>query len=435
MSSRQTDRRIAAARRIVEELAGALNLDAKVQLWDGSVLPLGRDVKSGFTIKIAGPGVIGSLIRRPGLDTVIRQYALGLIDFDGGALLDFGAGLGQKRTRAKLKTVRAGRLLRSLAAFVFAPGERPATRHAYPGGGDPKSPGRDNKSFIQFHYDVGNAFYALFLDAEMQYSCAYFTDWDNDLARAQRDKLEMICRKLRLRPGETLLDIGCGWGGLVCHAAQHHGVMAHGITLSQEQLIYARDKIARLGLGDRVTVELTDYADLDGRYDKIASIGMYEHIGLDNIPLYMGKVHALLAPDGLFLNHAISRRAKRSRRAFRRLRPEQRALAKYIFPGGELDHIGHTIEAMERQGFEVQDVEAWRMHYARTTKLWHDRLIARQMDAIAEVGREKYRLWIVYLAGVSLAFSRGTARIYQTLASRSAKGAPPLPPTRGDLYR
>ena len=191
----------------------------------------------------------------------------------------------------------------------------------------------------------------------MQYSCAYFTDWANSLEQAQHDKLEMICRKLRLKPGDRLLDIGCGWGGLVCYAAEHHGVTAHGITLSDAQIEVARERIAAKGLGDRVTVEIRDYADLAGRYDKIASIGMYEHIGIANIrPLFRDGAQAA-RPDGLFLNHAISRRAKKASGAYG-ARPSSGRLLKYIFPGGELDDIGHSIQAMEQHGFEVHDVKA-----------------------------------------------------------------------------
>jgi cyclopropane-fatty-acyl-phospholipid synthase len=318
---------------------------------------------------------------------------------------------------------------------LFAPGEPALRSRVYSGdeAGEARAQS-ENKDFIQFHYDVSNDFYRLFLDPEMQYSCAYYTDWNNSLEQAQRDKLDMICRKLRLKPGERFLDIGCGWGGLVCHAAEHYGVIAHGVTLSPAQIEAARERIASRGLQDKVTVEIRDYADLDGRYDKIASIGMYEHIGLANIPKYMRVVRGLLAKDGLFLNHAISRKAKQHDRRFS-ARAEQRALQRYIFPGGELDDIGHTLRAMEQQGFEVQDVEAWRGHYARTTKLWCERLSARREEAIAFVGEETYRIWVAYLAGCSLAFSRGTARIFQTLVSRSAKGTAPLPPTRADLYR
>ena len=293
----------------------------------------------------------------------------------------------------------------------------------------------DNKDYIQFHYDLSDEFYALFLDPEMVYSCAYFTDWTNGIAQAQADKLEMICRKLRLKSGERFLDIGCGWGGLICHAAEAYGVTAHGITLSENQLAFARAKVKRLGLQDRVTVELMDYSAMSGRFDKIASIGMYEHIGLKNIPGYMQKMRSLLSDDGLFLNHAIARRAPKESWFKRGLRPEQRAIAKYIFPGGELDDIGHSLVAMERAGFEVQDVEAWRTHYARTCKLWCERLTVERARAIDFVGEEKYRIWVAYLAGVSLAFSRGTLRIFQTLVSKSPKRPPALPPTRADLYR
>jgi cyclopropane-fatty-acyl-phospholipid synthase len=234
-----------------------------------------------------------------------------------------------------------------------------------------------------------------------------------------------------------MLDIGAGWGGLLCHAAKNYGVTAHGITLSQEQLSFARDKAQKLGIADKVTFELSDYTNVTGTYDKIASIGMYEHIGLQNIPTYMSKVRSLLSEDGLFLNHAISRRAPKHGGGWlkRPMRPEKKAIAKYIFPGGELDDIGHSISAMERAGFEVHDVEGWRLHYARTCQLWCERLTANKDEAIRYVGEEKYRIWVAYLAGVSLAFSRGTLRLFQTLASKSAKRPPPLPPTRADLYR
>ena len=436
MPSVKDQRLLAAARQLVGLVAERLDVDASVRLWDGSLVPLGRAVGGPFVLSISGPGVIGSLVRRPTLDNLIRHYAEGRIGFEGGTLIDFGAQLDRKDRSASLKGLSKLALLKALAPFLLVPADKAADAHGFSGEITGRSERRrDNKAFVQFHYDLSNDFYALFLDPEMVYSCAYFTDWQNDLATAQRDKLEMICRKLRLKPGERLLDIGCGWGGLVCHAAQHHGVVAHGITLSEQQLAYAREKVKRLGLEDRVSLELKDYTSVKGTYDKIASVGMYEHIGLANIPRYMGKVQSLLAANGLFLNHAISRRAPKPSWRGRRMRPEQRALAKYIFPGGELDDIGHTIAAMERAGFEVHDVEAWRLHYARTCRLWCERLTAAREDAIALVGEEKYRIWVAYLAGVSLAFSRGGARIFQTLASKTAKRPAPLPPTRADLYR
>ena len=434
----QDQKQIEAARALVRELAAKLDADAFVRLWDGSRLPLGENAKGNFEIAIRDPGVIGAMLRSPKLDTVIQQYVHKGLDFSGGTLVDFGKQLQKDGKSVKLKAKDLAALGLKLAPFMFAKTDETKDAHGFEGeitGKRRKT--ADNKDFIQFHYDLSNDFYALFLDPEMVYSCAYYTDWNNSVEQAQRDKLEMICRKLRLKPGDRMLDIGSGWGGLVCHAAQNFGVTAHGCTLSEEQLAFARAKVKRLGLEDRVTFELIDYSDVTGQFDKIASIGMYEHIGLKNIPEYMRKVRSLLADDGLFLNHAISRKAPKDKNAWlpARMRPEKKAIAKYIFPGGELDHIGHSIAAMEQAGFEVHDVEGWRLHYARTCQLWCERLTANREEAIRHVGEEKYRIWVAYLAGVSLAFSRGTLRLFQTLASKNAKGPSPLPPTRADLYR
>lgn len=436
MGTDKAERRLAAAKALIGDLARQLDLDASVRLWDGSINPLGRNVSSALELRIRDPGVIGSLLRRPTLDNLIRHYVDKGIDYGGGTLIEFGRQINRGGRSVKLSGPAKLRLASRLAPFLTAAATSPADTHGFEGDVvGRREARRDNSAYISFHYDLSNDFYALFLDPEMVYTCAYFTDWGNDIATAQRDKLDMICRKLRLAPGDRFLDIGCGWGGLVCHAALHYGVRAHGITLSREQLDFAQKKVDRLGLAGSVTLELIDYADLEGTYDKIASVGMYEAIGLANIPRYMRKMRSLLAEDGLFLNHAISRRAKRPGWLPERLRPEQRALAKYIFPGGALDDIGHTLHAMERAGFEVQDVEAWRMHYARTCELWSERLVAQKDRAIALVGEQKYRIYVAYLSGCSLAFSRGTARLFQTLASKSAKRPPPLPPTRADLYR
>ena len=429
------DRQLHAARTLAEELGRHLGIAASVRLWDGTTISLGPEGANGVVISIAEPGLIASLARRPTLDRLIRHYAHGHIDIEGGTLIDLGIQLSDGGTRKRLKQINKAKLLGNLLPFLFAPGVPLARNRAF--SGDEIGEGRrqeQNQDFIKFHYDVGNDFYRLFLDPEMQYSCAYFADADATLEQAQRDKLEMICRKLRLKPGDRLLDIGCGWGGLACYAARHYGVTVHGITLSDAQLGLARERIASEGLKDQVNVEIRDYADLTGSYDKIASIGMYEHIGVTNIPRYLDKVRGLLANDGLFLNHAISRRAKRTKRRFYK-RAEQRALLKYIFPGGELDDIGHTIRAMEQHGFEVHDVEAWRPHYASTTRLWCERLTAKREEALALIDEQTYRIWVAYLAGCSLAFMRGSARIYQTLASRGGKGSAPVPLTRADLYR
>jgi len=430
-------KRLAAARGILEHLGSRLDTPFCVRLWDGTTVPMGPQADGRYQVVIADAAVLGELLRRPRMETLARLYATGRLDFQGADLVTLVEAARAKRVKLRLRDLRAFRLLRQALPLLTARAPAPPPAHGFAGEETGRDQARrDDTAFIQFHYDVGNDFYALFLDPEMLYSCAYFTDWSNDLARAQHDKLDMICRKLRLQPGERFLDIGCGWGALLCHAARHYGVQAHGVTLSQAQHDFAIEKIARLGLEGRVTVELRSYETLEGEFDKIASIGMYEHVGIANYPAYFGKLNSLLRDRGLLLNHGITRRAKASRRRFRRIRPENRVIRKYIFPGSELDHIGHSLESMEARGFEIHDVEGWREHYARTCRHWHDRLAANEAQAVALVGRERYRLWIAYLAGVAFAFQDGSLRIYQTLASKHrAKGGAGLPPTRADLYR
>ena len=431
-----TDPATRAARNIFEHIAERIDTPFSIRLWDGSVVPLGRHTDHSHSIVISGPGVLGSILRWPTLETVLRHYAAGNIDFAGAGMLEFVELARRKKVKFKARDLNKSFLIRQALPLLLTPKDKVRLDQEYAGDETGrKQTHRDEKAFIQFHYDVGNDFYALFLDPEMQYSCAYFTDWTNSLAQAQRDKLDMICRKLRLQPGERFLDVGCGWGGLLCHAATRYGVTAHGVTLSQTQHDYAVEKVRRLGLEDRVTVELRNYEDLDGEYDKIASIGMYEHIGIANYPTYFTKLNTLLRDRGILLNHGITRRAKRSRRRFRRIRPEKRLILKHIFPGAELDHIGHSVEVMESHGFEIHDVECWREHYALTCRLWHERLVDNEAAAIAHVGRERYRMWIAYLAGVSFAFRDGSLRIYQTVATKHrSKGPSGLPPTRADLY-
>lgn len=430
-------RQLRAARRVLEHLGQAFSTPVSVRLWDGSLIPLGPPTDSPFCVAISGPGVIGSLLRRPTLENLVRHYACGYIDIQGGDLMQFGDIARRPGSKARLRSLNKLFLLRQAWPFIFASAERTEVTHQFAGDYTARhaAENRKNQDYIQFHYDVGNEFYALFLDQEMQYSCGYFTDWNHSIHQAQRDKLDMICRKLRLKPGESLLDIGCGWGGLICHAARNYGVHAHGVTLSQTQLEFTREKVRRLGLEGQVRVELRDYSTLEGTYDKISSIGMFEHVGIANLPAYFKKLYSLLRDRGILLNHGIARGAKPSRKRFHKLRPEHRLIAKYIFPGAELDHVGHTLEQLEASRFEVHDVEGWREHYALTTRHWCQRLSARREEAIALVGPEKYRLWVAYLAGVSFAFQDGSLRIFQVVASKhAAKGRAELPPTRADLY-
>jgi cyclopropane-fatty-acyl-phospholipid synthase len=403
-------------------------------LWDGSRVPSDWPADA-LTLCIRDEQVVAALLRRPKIDTFANLWVTGRVDLTGGSLFDLVDARPRAKTRDLLTSLgKFGALTTALSFWRLGRGG------PWPldGLGETRR-GKDqidtNRENVQYHYDVSNAFYQLILDPEMVYSCGYFTDWDNDLATAQRAKLEMICRKLRLRQGERFLDIGCGWGALVCHAATRYGVYAHGITLSQEQHDLALEKVRALGLADRVTIEMRDYSKMDEKFDKIASIGMFEHVGLANHEAYFASIHRLLKPGGLYLHHAITRTAKRSAKRFRRRRPEHVAMARYIFPGGELDHIGLSVANLQRHGFEVHDVEGWREHYAHTCRHWHDNLLANRAAAEAEVGSVKTRLWLIYLAGCSIAFSRNTLSIYQTLGSRRQRGPSGLPPTRADLYR
>jgi cyclopropane-fatty-acyl-phospholipid synthase len=429
-------KQLAAARELFAYVGSVVDLPFSVRLWDGSMVPLGANPDPNFFLSINDSGVLGALLRRPSYENLLLHYVRGQVAIHGD-LLDFAALARAKKTKGLLRGIRKRTVLKHALPLLLSGGNAGGNAHRY----DADEVGRiesrrDNKKFIQFHYDISNEFYALFLGKEMQYSCGYFTHPDNTIDQAQHDKLEMICRKLRLQEGESFLDIGCGWGGLVCHAAQHYGVKAHGVTLAQNQLEFTQEKIARLGLEDRVTVELRDYSTLEGTYDKIASIGMFEHVGIANMPIYFKKLHSLLRDGGILLNHGITRRAKRNKKAARRIRPERQLLLKYIFPGSELDHVGHSVDTMERCGFEVHDVEAWRPHYAMTTEHWYRELMRHEEEAVAAVGEEKFRMWALYLAGVSIGFRDGSMHICQVVASkRGAKGFSELPLTRADLYR
>ena len=429
-----TATRLESLRRLLAHARERLGLDLGFSLWDGTTVPPDLPTDA-LAIRLADEGVVAALLRRPNIDTLANLWVSGRIDIRGGTIFDLVARRPKIRSRAMLKSLDKLKLVTTLARFLRVPRGGPWPLEGIHGDKALADGSEDaNRTNVSYHYDASNAFYALFLDASMVYTCAYFTDWNNSMAQAQHDKLDMICRKLRLKPGDTMLDIGCGWGALVCHAAQHYGVRATGVTLSKEQFAYANDRIARAGLQDRVKLELRDYALMEGTFDKISSIGMFEQVGIANHATYFRTVNRLLNPGGLYLHHSIARPAKRDDRRFKRRPKEYAALVRYIFPGGELDHVGMSIANLQRHGFEVHDMEAWREHYARTCRLWHDQLLARYDEASSEVGSVKVRLWLAYLAGCSLAFERNTVGIYQTLASKRVRGPSGLPPTRADLY-
>lgn len=430
-------KQLESARKFFGYIADTLDAGISVRLWDGTMIPLGKHVEAKHFLAINDKGVLGSIARKPTPENIAREYATGSISIHGGDIIDFVNAAREKISKKDLRSLKKGKLLRLAAPFLFIPSKNTRIEHEYSDDvTGRKQSQRNNKQFIQFHYDVSNEFYQLFLDPEMQYSCGYFTDWNNSLAQAQQDKLNMICKKLRLKAGEKMLDIGCGWGGLICHAAKNYGVKAHGVTLSQTQHDFTKEKIERLGLKDKVTVELRDYSELTGTYDKISSIGMFEHIGITNFQTYFNKVNSLLPDRGIILNHSITCRAKK-KRLFRgnRISTEKRLLLRHIFPGSELADVGTMTQAMERCGLEVRDVEAWREHYGKTSEFWCKNLTANREKAIELIGLEKYNMWVLYLAGVSLGFTAGSMHICQVVGVKNEKkGNSNLPPTREYLY-
>jgi cyclopropane-fatty-acyl-phospholipid synthase len=284
---------------------------------------------------------------------------------------------------------------------------------------------------ISHHYDVSNDFYALFLDPLMVYTCAYYRDPDGKLEQAQQDKLDLVCRKLRLGPGETVLDIGCGWGAFSIWAAQHYGVRSHGVTLSRAQAEWAAARITREGLADRCLVEYRDFRDLpeDARYDKIAAIGVIEHVGIPNYPAFFGRVRDMLNDGGLYLNHGIHHEFHWRRTS------QTDFLYRNVFPNGDLSGVSETLAEMERARWEILDVENLRPHYARTCRHWAERLQARAGEARAIVGERIYRTWLLYLTCSSVAFEAGSIGLYQVLMQKQwdrSRGSRPA--TREDLY-
>jgi cyclopropane-fatty-acyl-phospholipid synthase len=434
-ASANAARRLDSFKRLLVHIRELLSLDLGFVLWDGSTVPAHLP-SNALAIVFADEGVLAAMLRRPSADTFLNLWVTARIDIRNGVIFDFLARQPELRTKEIRRRLDKRLALTTALKFLFVPRGGPWPLEAIRDHEARKDGSEEtNKENVHYHYDLSNAFYALFLDPEMVYSCAYFRDWNNDLATAQHDKLDMICRKLRLKPGDRLLDVGCGWGALVCHAARHFGVHAVGVTLAEEQFAYAREKVSRLGLENKVTIELRDYSLIEGDFDKIASIGMFEHVGAAIYPAYFQTIHRLLKPGGFYLHHSIALRSAAYERRHRKRPQATNAIGRYIFPGGELDHLGMSIANLERYGFEVHDVEAWREHYARTTRLWHDRLSANRAAAEREVGAVKTRLWVIYLAAASIGFMQNSVGIFQTLASKRMRGPSGLPPSREQLYR
>lgn len=290
---------------------------------------------------------------------------------------------------------------------------------------------QDDAEAIQYHYDVSNGFYQLWLDENMVYSCAYFEHGDEDLATAQLKKIDHILTKIQLREGDSLLDIGCGWGALVLRAASKFGAKCVGITLSQNQAELARERVEQAGLSDRIEIRLQDYRDVSGRFDRITSVGMFEHVGLKNLPQYFSSINALLADDGLAMNHGIT-----STDADNGDTPYGGGefIEKYVFPYGEVPHIGLAMRCMQQGGLEVLDVENLRRHYAKTCGMWADNFEAHGEEINKLAGDRRFRIWRVYLAGCQYAFQQDWISLYQVVCAKAGRDPSSLSWSRRYMY-
>src|SRR2546430_1224354 len=370
-----------------------------VRFWDGSI-DRGSNPRSPFTFVLNRPAALRRMLLPPSELSIAESYLSGDVEIDGSmeAASNLSEAIGD-RLRSPVAVARLiGLVLRlpgkaddDLADARFPErAKNLGLRH---------TPVRDAAA-VRFHYDVGNNFYKLWLDRRMVYSCAYFRSATDTLDDAQEAKLDLICRKLRLKPGERLLDIGCGWGGLIMHAAEHYGVDATGITLSENQAAYAKESIEKAGLGDRCRAEIRDYRTLsesDG-YDKIASVGMVEHVGLSHLPVYFASAFRALKAGGLFLNHGIvslgeARSKALGERIFRKFWKADAIIDTYVFPDGKLTASADVVAAAEASGFEVRDVESLREHYAMTLRHWVKSLEEKSREAQAIVGNHTYRVW------------------------------------------
>ena len=399
-----------------------------VRLWDGTCWP--DDGQRPATLVLKHPGALRAMFI-PGTEVGLGEaYLYDDFDIEGNAEAVFD--LAEALTSGALnwqKKLRAGTELTRLPA---------SPRSVKPRRGPARLTGRKHsvardRQAVTYHYDVSNDFYSLWLDRRMVYSCAYFRSPEDSLDQAQEQKLDLICRKLRLQPGQRLLDLGCGWGGLILYAAERYGVEATGITLSQPQADLANERIRAAGLAGRCRVLVQDYRELPAdeahSYDALVSVGMFEHVGAARLPAYFAQARKLLRPGGAFLNHGIASRAGENAASGPSFSDA------YVFPDGELVPIHASLEAAEQAGFEVRDVESLREHYALTLRQWVRRLEAHHAQALDFVDEATYRVWRLYMSGSAHGFSTGRLNVYQSLLVRpDAQGRSGLPLTRLDWY-
>jgi cyclopropane-fatty-acyl-phospholipid synthase len=421
-------------RHILSEIFADCSLDkVSVRRWDGAMWPDDRARKA--TLALKHPDALGKMFL-PGTEVGLAEaYLHNDFDIEGDIEAAFEVAdfllthLGDWKRKLKLAGFLIGLPGRNDGSTI-----QRAAKHLLPRiRGKRHSLARDRRA-VTFHYDVSNDFYRLWLDRRMVYSCAFFQSPDDDLDTAQERKLDYLCRKLRLRAGQRLLDIGCGWGALVIHAAKHFGVRAEGITLSQPQMEFARARIAKAGLASEAKIELRDYREIAisgcELYDAIVSVGVAEHVGRERLPDYFAAVHRALKPGGVFLNQAIGESIV--------ARPDNRNgsfIEEYVFPDGDIPPLPVMLRAAESAHFEIRDVENLREHYALTLRHWLHRLQPHHDEALRFVDEATYRVWRLYLAGSAHGFRRGQLAVYQTLLARlDSSGQSNLPLTRGDWY-
>jgi len=423
--------------------------DFTIRLWDEAVIP--AEAQPKFTLILNHPGALRRMFTPPVELSAGEAYIYGDYDIEGDIFALYG--MLDALLSHNFTTTEAASLVREIQRLPDNGPKRTIIRQPARLHGKLHSRERDQEA-IRFHYNVSNEFYSLWLDQQMQYSCGYFPSGKEDLDAAQVKKIELICHKLRLKAGERLLDIGCGWGGLVMAAAQNYGVEALGITLSDKQASYAQEKAARLGLTNKVRIEMCDYRDLEGEsFDKIVSVGMFEHVGRTHLPEYFSQAYRLLKPGGLFLNHGISARAypadlaklnglDGSKPGLRQLQTyfERKVLGlgsfsqHYIFPDGELVPVSEANLIAEASGFEVRDVENLREHYALTLRNWVRRLEEKHNEVVSLVSESVYRTWRLYMSFSAVQFENWQIAVNQTLLAKPDKGKVQLPMSRADLY-
>ena len=432
-STKRDDLVAQSIRRVLEQLFSQTGQRITFKLWDGTEFSVGNPSGQAgprFTLILRDPRVLAKLIFGRNPLRVAQAYFADEIDIDG----DFYSALALKDHlhSIQLRAADKWRLLPNIARLFNA--QLLTTRQsanlsiAYEGTVKRHSK-LENRDAIAFHYDLSNAFYALWLDPAMVYSCAYFEQPDASLEQAQRAKLDLICRKLLLRPGEQFLDIGCGWGALAIHAARHYDVRALGVTLSKEQFLLARQRVADAGLQDRVSIALRDYRDLQGAavFDKVASVGMFEHIGLKKLPTYFQTVHRLLKPGGLLMNHCITHSVEGWDNT-----SSTRFINQFVFPDGQLDRVSNVQRGIEDANFEIFDLENLRPHYALTLRHWVHRLEQHRRQALEIVSEASYRVWRLYMAACALALESDDIGVYQILSQKRG-GQTALPLTRRHL--